>query len=175
MKRFLITGLPRIRSAWLAALFSGPGVECYHDAIHHGGVDKMLEAITRSKAPYVGLIDPSAASVYPRDALAVFEKWPIVMVFRNEEDCRTGLANWVGSTLTNWGALVNNHEWFLGQVESRVYAVEYDSLDSHGVVAEIYRCCTGLVLDKHRFDLFNTLKIEQHYGKAARAASLLRH
>jgi hypothetical protein len=173
MKRFLITGLPRIRSAWLAALFSGDKVQCFHDAIHHGGVDRMLETIEQSTAPVVGLIDPGAASVYPRDALAVFGSSTIIMVFRNEEESRAGLARWFGKDLTHWDDLVKNHGWFMTQATKQFYAIDYVSLDDYAAVAEVYRICTGMTLDKHRFDLFNTLKIEQHYGKAAQAAAAL--
>lgn len=175
MKRFLVTGLPRMRSAWLAALFSSDQVQCFHDAIHHGGVDRMLADISASKAQIVGLLDPSAASVYPRDALAIFGNDPIVVVFRDERECRTGLEKWMGQYLTHWDELVKHCQWFLKAVDRKFYAIEYATLDDYEAVAEMYRICTGLTLDRHRFDLFNTLKIEQHYGKAAQAAASLRH
>lgn len=164
-----------MRSAWLAALFSSDQVQCFHDAIHHGGVDRMLETITQSSAKIVGLIDPAAASVYPRDALAIFGNDPIVVVFREEQACRDGLTKWFGKELTHWDDLLKHLEWFLQKTDRKFYAIDYDSLDDYVAVAEVYRICTGLELDKHRFDLFNTLKIEQHYGKAAQAAAALRH
>lgn len=173
--RFLITGLPRIRSAWMAALFSSDRVRCFHDAVHHGGVEKMLEQIQSCSAPIVGLIDPSAASVYPRSVLAMFDRCPIILINRHEEDCRTGLEKWTGWKLGHWDDVVAAHKWFLEQLGPRLVWVDYDDLDDFDTVAEIYRVCTGLQLDKDRFDLFNTLKIEQHFGKAEVALLALTH
>ncbi len=173
--RFLITGLPRMRSAWLAALFSSDAVRCFHDAVHHGGINKMLELIKNCKSPHVGLCDPAAACVYPRLALESFQNDRIIVVRRHEEDCQLGLERWAHAPMSCWDELVENHRWFRDQAGDRFLWVEYEDLDNFGTVSEVFRLCTGLALDKERFDLFNTLQIEQHYAKAASAAALLKH
>lgn len=175
MRRFLITGLPRMRSAWLAALFSSDQVRCFHDAVHHGGVERMLAELQSTNAPVLGLIDPAAATVYPRDALAIFSDDPVVVVFRDEEESRIGLERWFGQRLVGWDGLLKNREWFLHELSGKFYAIDYAHLDDYDAVAEMYHICTGLPLDRHRFDLFNTLKIEQHHAKAERASHLLAH
>lgn len=175
MRRFLITGLPRIRSAWLAALFSDREVSCFHDGIHHGGVDGLLAKVDASEAAFTGLIDPAAACVYPRQALAMFGQSPIVVVMRDPADCRNGFERWFGRELANWDEMVKNLEWFMQEHARKFYAIDYASLDDHAAVSEMFKICTGLTLDRHRFDLFNTLKIEQHHGKAAQAFAQMCH
>lgn len=174
-RRFLVTGLPRVRTAWMAALFSGDKVKCFHDAVHHGGVQRLLEHVDSCRSPIVGLLDPGAACVYPREAIKMFAGWPIVVVERNSDDSRTGLQNWFGFPLDNWENLESNFKWFLENIPTQYYSVPFDALDEFNTVNHLYGHCTGLSLDSHRFNLFNTLKIEQHRGKAANAAAKLRN
>jgi hypothetical protein len=175
--RFLITGLPRTRSAWLAALFSGDGVECWHDAVHHESVDGLLYKITTSASPIVGLVDPCAACIYPRAALQIFTGFPIVIVRRSESASLDGLTKWSGASPSDWAGLLRNHAWFVDHALTLpgVQWVKFTDLDDYGVVSELYsQCVRGKMLDRHRFDLFNTLRIEQHHDKAAIAGSRFR-
>lgn len=169
MKRFLITGLPRMRSAWLAALFSSDRVRCFHDAAQFGlSVPAMLTAVAESDAEVTGLIDPGAAVIYPRLAWELFCESPIFIVRRNQDDARGSFEKFLGMSLPNWDVGLTNYEWLINGPPNGLNKfnwVDYESLDDFEVVSWMHQTCTGRLLDRHRFDLFNTLKIEQHYSK----------
>lgn len=173
--KFLITGLPRIRSAWLAALFSTDNVRCFHDPVHHGGPDRMMDAFLACQLAHVGICDPAAACAYPELALRVFHNHPIILIRRDEDDCRAGLENWIGAKLTHWDEILKNYRWFLNHPTRHFMWIRYEDLDNFEVVSQLFLLCTGQKLDIDRFALFNTLKIEQHYEKAAIAARSLKH
>lgn len=173
-QRFLITGFPRMRSAWLAALFSSDLVHCFHDAAHHGSVTGMLNEVVKSTSQIVGLCDPSAACVYPQLAIKLFAESPIVIVRREADDAKQALETWAGMEMKNWHELGANYDWFARSAAHACW-IDYADLDDYFVVSELYRHCTGLLLDKHRFDLFNTLKIEQHREKAILASGIPKH
>lgn len=144
--RYLITGLPRMRSAWLAALF-----ECAHDAAVSG-------------IPDGGLCDPCAACLYPRKALEYFTGSPIVIVRRDEAESRESFERWVGAGVTQWVAMTENLKWFAQH--SKHIEVPYADLNDYGKVAAMYHYCTGNDLQKKRFEFFDVLRIEQHKQKA---------
>lgn len=173
--KFLITGYPRMRSAWLAALFSSDRVLCFHDGAHHGGVAQLLHSVGIAKDhEAVGLFDPCAACVYPRKALELFNGHQIVVVRRDESDSRRALEAWCGHSLPNWGELRANYQHFTDVAPRSLEWIDFEALDDFTAVSNLYRICTGgLSLDRRRFDLFNTLRIDQHRDKAIRAAAAI--
>jgi hypothetical protein len=171
-KRFLITGVPRMRSAWLAALFSGDGVECWHDSTPHGGAGELLGRASGSEAEFVGICDPCAACVYPREALEFFRGSPIIVIRRKEAESRAGLIRWAGREPSDWDALMRNHAWFIDHIwanrEPKPAWVQYEDLDDYDVVSSMYAVCTdGKRLSANKFELFDSLRIEQHLAKVA--------
>lgn len=166
MRRFLITGLPRIRSAWLAALFSGERVTTFHDHVWNRGVQSTLDAVFATPG-IAGLCDPGAACVYPDLAAQAFAMHPVVIIQRDADECKRSFSAWLGGMeLHNWPRAVANYERFIRLVGGRGLIVNYYALENYTAVAEIYRHCTGLDLSRSRFQLFDGLKVEQHIGKA---------
>jgi len=170
---FLITGLPRIRSAWLAAILSGDLVQCVHDAAvslesiegfvrYHEMMQPRAAGIAQV---LVGLSDPAAACMYPEKAIELFCESPVVIIDRDPESSREAYQKWIGAPLTNWPIIERAHALFCSRIPNAVH-INYDALDDYAIVNRICQHCTGQKLNRFRFDAFNLLKIEQHIAKA---------
>lgn len=155
---FLITGRPRIRSAWLAAVLSGEDMNLYHEAPlpKHPIIEK--EAF--------GLVDPSAATLWPRKALKLFEGKQIIVIDRPEADSRASLEKLAGQKAAHWQDLEDRYQMFLREAD--VTLVPYASIADYEVVSNLVSMCTGAFLTRERFDLFDGLHIEQDFIKAQR-------
>jgi hypothetical protein len=155
---YLITGYPRSRSAWLAALFADDNRPCYHEA------PSQAHAIPATAS--FGLSDPGAACVYPRRALEVFAQRPILFVRRDPAEAREALERWSGMELTNWDAIAARAEWFVAQNPPKLMVVQYADLCSYAIINRIGLHLTGKIVKRARFELFDSLQIEQDIAKA---------
>lgn len=151
--RYLLTGHPRVRSAWLAALCSAHGSKCIHDA-HTYGID--LSTDIGFSDPGLGCRMPEDAFSHCRGALVVIERpgtWRAAFEAAFEcpltdefvEQCERNLATMKG-------------------LATRVYHV--DQLADDNVVAEIVETLTGLEPDYGLIEIWQHLQIEQHRAKA---------
>lgn len=156
---YLITGLPRIRSAWLAAVLCRDDFPVVHEA------PPKQHPIKLSK-PF-GLIDPGAACLYPNLALKAFAQSTIVIIARPAVACRRSLERLLGGPAGNWTALENRYSFFLESVPN-AHQYPFNALDDYRVVNEISHICTGYQLSRDRFNLFQTLRVEQDFVKAAK-------
>lgn len=155
---YLITGLPRTRSAWLAALFSSDALPCFHEA------PASPDTIDTSK-PF-GLCDPSAACLYPHHALKIFSGKTIVVVLRGAASARESLEVLLGQKASAWDAIEERYNHFLANAPN-VRTVPFGGLSDFGTVRQLYREVRGRNLSRVRFDLFDGLLIEQDLAKAA--------
>lgn len=155
--QYLLTGLPRIRSAWFAALLSTDSVPCYHSP-------EDPETLTGE----FGISDPGAACLYPDWASWASDSAPIVIVTRDPADSRKSLERWSGLALpqVGWEAIIESYDAFLDDSSPMTLYVPYGCLDDYAAVAMIHKHLTGRTLSRTRFDIFNGLKIEQHLDKA---------
>lgn len=78
---FLICGLPRSRTAWLANFLNYGDVECSHELVHELSVSGMHRFITRSSQKYAGNSDTMQSLLMP-DILRLMNP-PIVVVQRD--------------------------------------------------------------------------------------------
>lgn len=170
---FLITGLPRIRSAWLAAILSSDTVQCVHDAaVSVESIEgfvryhKLMQPVT-SETPQiiVGLADPCAACMYPEKAIELFCESPVVIIDRDPIASRQSYEKWLGKPTTSWEIMERAHALFCERIPNAVH-INYEALDDYAIVNRICQHCTGQRLNRFRFDAFNLLKIEQHTAKA---------
>ena len=161
--RFLVTGLPRIRSAWLTALFCAHGVRCCHDGLVSFGSLASLESVLKRGA-IAGLCDPAAACVFPDEAARWFDGSPIVIVDRDPLECRTSVQAWIGQPV-DWSVIQTKHDRFVALIGPRAYRVAYRNLDCEETVRGLFTFC-GVTLDYHLFETFKLLRIEQHLVKA---------
>jgi hypothetical protein len=159
---YLITGLPRIRSAWLSALLSTEMLPCYHEA----PTERMPPI--KTGAPF-GLLDPGAACLYPNWALEHFSEERIILIERPISDSRRALEKFAGMPATNWKAIEDRYLWFRGKLPKRATRVRFKELADYEVVAALYAMCTRGELSRQRFELFDGLRIEQDVVKRAKA------
>lgn len=152
---FLVTGLPRTRSAWFAALLGAAHAPNPQDY-----------------ARLKNVCDPSAACLYPDTALKVWQDAPIVIIERDPVIAGTALSEWAGHPVwgTGWDVILHNYRHFKESARTKSLRVaKFEDLDSYSVVNALVVHVTGEPLSRERFDLFNGIKIEQHLGKAKRA------
>lgn len=156
---YLITGLPRIRSAWLAAVLCRDDFPVVHEAPPKHYPLKMKQSF--------GLIDPGAACLYPNLALKAFNRSTIIVIDRSAVSSRRSLERLLGGPAGNWQAIEERYRYFCASVQTaKVYS--FKALDEYSVVNEISVVCTGFDLSRDRFDLFQTLRVEQDFVKAAK-------
>jgi hypothetical protein len=159
---YLITGLPRIRSAWLSALLSTEMLPCYHEA----PTENMAPIDTT--APF-GLLDPGAACLYPQWALSHFSDRLIILIERPINDSKKALEKFAGMPATNWKAIEDRYLMFREKTPKRTVRVKFRDLARYEVVAELYSMCTHGKLSRQRFELFDGLRVEQDIVKRAKA------
>lgn len=164
-RRFLVTGLPRIRSAWLAVLFSTLGVDTCHDFSTR--FNTLAELKTWIRSPGLkGWCDPSAACLLADFSMVEFAGYPVVFIERDAADSRASLARWMGATATpRFDAVAVSANNFKEGIPALI--VPYADLERYETVACIVRHCTGLRLPLETWRALDLLKIEQHVGKAS--------
>lgn len=155
---YLITGLPRCRSAWLAAVLSTPDLPCVHDRASVGWPIDYAH----------GLSDPTVACVNPH--VIVTSVWrdsvPVVIIERDGKDSYESFRAFASRggldvTPDRWDRLVQSFEWFKEQVTGPgTLTVPYDLLDCLDVVRGIGRH-VGVHLSPAHVDHFQHLHIEQ--------------
>lgn len=148
---FIITGLPRMRSAWFAALLSD-GIHVAHDCTF----SDLDEAD--------GWSDPSAACWFPQ--VVIHQDCPVVVIQREEIASYSSFLKWAGVPIpaASWDLMVRNYRHVLEQ-RSDALLVPYQSLDCFEMIEAVAKHC-GRTLSKRRWDLFKSLKIEQSFKEA---------
>ncbi len=152
--RYLISGHPRTRTAWLCALLNAHRSLCYHDVITYP-VDTSLD---------VGFCDPGFACLIPREALQLAEGKPRICLVR--EDWPEALEEWCGTGVPDelveqWN---ENCEIFERGVTGN--ALPFTQLEDDCVVKEVIELCTQQPASMTLIEIFQGLKIEQHLAKA---------
>lgn len=158
--KYLITGHPRTRTAWLSAVMTAHGSPCYHDALTYG-------------VPVgAGLSDPGAACLYVDDALRIARRIRSVCLRREPQESKESLERWAGITLPeeNWARACANVDRFSAEHGGPV--VLFEELEDNDVVGEIIRECTRQAASSELVSLFQRLRIEQNIEKARLATQM---
>lgn len=162
---FLVTGLPRSRTAWFAALFNAVGRETVHDwAATFGTWSQFRRWYIGDR----GWCDPCAACAHPGLTLDLVRGHPVAVIARDPKQSAASLDVAQPGDEQFFGVIQTNYERFAR--EARALVVDYDSLDNYMGVARVVVHCTGLMPSQELFRTFNLLKIEQHTAKAKAAA-----
>jgi hypothetical protein len=161
--RFLITGLPRIRSAWFSALLQSLSVDTCHD--YQTRFDSLSALQRWLREPGLkGWCDPSAACLLPEFSAVEFAGHPIVIIDRDEASSRRAFEQWYGEPLPQFDTVVANYEQFKRSVGSAL-VVPYAALAHYDTVARTVDFCTGISLPFKTWQAFDLLAIEQHMSK----------
>lgn len=169
--RFLVTGLPRTRSAWIAALLTAHGAPCLHEpAVAYGRRVSLKEIFDDG---YRGIVYPCAGLEYGAELPAAFMGHPVVVVDRDPHESRAELEKWSSMTFDDakWREAVAANETVIRGFDAR--RVRYADLDKFEIVDRMVRYLTGDSLDPRIFKLFDSLDVQQHKGKALQQLSAL--
>ena len=157
-KPFLITGLPRSRTAWLSVFMSGAGSICYHEPI--GGIREVsdIEAIYKSDYyKFVGIAD---------SGLGFFLDWILkniqprtLIVERDPAEVIESLAR-LGLPRTNFTELLSDRLQPFKE-HPLVMWVPYEALNMKRVMQKIYwHLMPGQPFDEERYELLAKMHIE---------------
>ncbi len=174
--KFLITGLPRSRTAWLAAILSTEKILCWHEPINKfgsvGAVKAMLDNLEGYQA--IGISDSSVgleADFY----MAYFYEYPIVIINRKESEVITSLSKFLGIDKKQSIKIVDTISEGLERMRKvrAVMEIDYNDLNDSTIVEGIWNYCTNeMPFDFFRCELFQNLLINQHAAKVITAMDI---
>jgi len=132
---FIITGLPRSRTAWLAAVATTqPGAICHHEpSAAWGHWTPVFDLWEQSKYLYTGVSD-SVMGFHLGEVFEAYPDVPVLIVERDIDEVQVSLSNLGGLAATNYCALLQSAlEPF--RCHQNVARVDYDALGDSDVVA----------------------------------------
>lgn len=162
--RFLVTGLPRMRSAWFATLFNALGVDTVHDYDAMFGSLEVMEGWLHQPG-LKGWCDSSAACLHPEFSAREFAGMPVVIVDRDPSESCAAFTRWAQLPI-NMQTSKANLDLFRRLIGPDVLTVQYADLNAYATVAAVVFHCTRLYLSRATWQTFDLLKIEQHMPKA---------
>lgn len=168
--RFCITGLPRSRTAWLAALMCAHGIETLHE---YPPFFDDLEGLRTwlyegTEAEPHGYVDGFSIIHHAALLKLHFADCPIVVIQRNPQDVRRSWEAWDGPISDEMfaGVMAKALRFCSDAVNAKnVLMFPYDKLEEYDAVNALVRFCTGRMLKARTWQLFHRLKIELHKAK----------
>ena len=157
--QYLVSGHPRVRSAWLCALLNAHGSRCVHDLETNGYPLSII----------CGVSDPGIAMLRPYDACR-YNKGASICLTRR--DWRQAFERWAGVSLSDKAAQAIDENVQRYKALPNVYHLDYKMLENSTKVAEVIELCTRKPADPNLIKIFQQLKIEQHIEKAQFAYSV---
>lgn len=168
--RFCITGLPRSRTAWLAALMCAHGIETLHEYPPFFGSLEELRAWLYAGTPESprGYVDGFCIIHHAPLLKQHFGNSPIVIIQRDPMEVRRSWDAWEGPTSDEvFGEVMGKviGFWRESAGAENVVSVPYEDLDRYEAVNYLVEHCTGRALKPLTWQLFHRLKIELHKAK----------
>lgn len=171
-RKFIISGLPRSRSAWLAAFLTDGPVFCHHELIRH--CDSPHEYSVRlqdTRQPVKGDSDTLLPMFYPalRDKLqdvrfAFIRRDPAeVIASAVKAGAALGLTGIPGEKVIPATLLEGLRMMREDHPDSPEWA--FEELEDVGAVRDLHQYCTGRPWDLPRFQLFHPLRVDTIYQK----------
>lgn len=161
--KFVITGYPRCRSAWLSAILTAHGSPCLHEPeVLRPGWRDLSEF-----AGFDGISDPSCTVLYPEQLTKHCYGRPCVYIKRDREEAISSLRAWSGLPVDNLDRYTTGLKWFVTHFKPMI--VPYAMLDDPHWVEAIIQHVTAKPMNPAIFALFDKLDIQQSLPKARRA------
>lgn len=168
--RFCITGLPRSRTAWLAALMCAHGIETLHEyPPFFADLDELGEWLYAGtdENPH-GYVDGFSIIHHAALLKRHFADCPIVVIQRNPVDVRRSWEGWDGPITDEvFETVLATVDEFCREAAPNVLLVPYEALDDYRGVNRLVLHCTARALKPRTWQLFHRLKIELHKAKCA--------
>jgi hypothetical protein len=162
---FLIIGLPRSRTAWLAALLTDGDVFCHHELIRScDNLDEYAGRLMATNAMIVGDSDPALIQCY-RHIRPQLPTHKVVFINRPQHECRDALEKVLidakidpAPHMAVWPDL----EKMYAEIKMHnpdAMAFDYADLDKEESIKSLVEYCTGLPFNRERWKMFDELKI----------------
>ena len=168
MPPFLITGTPRSRTAWFAALCNTvPDTVCYHEPVAYHATWREAARLWGSKwRTRVGIAD-SGFALHLADLVPMYHP-RVLVIDRPHGDVDESLAR-IGVAPSNYCELLEAAiaPWAESPL---VKQVEFDALASSDVVREcLWHLLPGAAIDRDKIDVFQRLNVQTDLPKMWRA------
>jgi hypothetical protein len=150
---FFITGLPRSRTAWFAAIFTATDdCFCYHDGLNgHRTVENYRKMLNSRPETFVG---DSDSGLLLLDMEKLFPDAKRVVIKRDPDECAESLAEFLGP---EYAETIDAAIPYLEAINGAL-VVDFDDIDDR--IDEIYNYCTGKTLDKDVKAMFSNFWIQ---------------
>lgn len=170
---FLILGLPRSRTAWLANLMNRGDCLCYHELSNRGlSAPQMAHAMSIG-AKFVGNSDPGAASV-AEELLSLLPSVKVVIIKRPIEGVITSLTELfnVSSEELPFDEFIDNTQEVFERLEPNALVVNYEDLSDSKTIKKIWRYCLGEVsFPEEQYEVLRNLNVQMEPQLIRSAAS----
>lgn len=169
MEPFLIIGMPRSRTAWLANFFTWEDAICLHGGLrNHKSVADLFEALKKPGAAR-GDADPTL-TLFPTEVIEESPSFRIAYVVRDLKDVWNSSTKAYRGTATNPETFVTASE--LGFRMLRKYApsmeIPYESLDDEAAMYKLWKHILPTTpFPVERFHMLKTINIQEDFAKAA--------
>lgn len=180
---FFISGMPRTRTAWCSAFFSGKFSFCFHDATAttRFGIEKLVTrfASVAEKYEFVGDSDSGLLAIADK----VSRRWPQapwVLIHREAEHVTQSYQRHFQGTSYPCPELVADTREAIAVVErlysdaksvlgQRALEVKFEDLENEDAVKSVWDwCLPGIEFPKERYEVFQKLVVNIHPAKAAK-------
>lgn len=165
--RFMIIGLPRSMTAWLAAFFTDGDCICYHEpGVRFSSIADLSELFSRSEYAHTGVSD-TALGFFSEDIIEPMQL-KTVIIERDVFD--------VENSLHDLGFKPNNLCYLLSErlaniVDSQfVLRISFESLQEKDTIENIAKHI-GVPFNGDRFDILSGMNIEADVQKINAAIS----
>ena len=170
--KFIVTGLPRSRSAWIAAFLTDGPVFCHHELIRDcADASEFPRRFDATPGEIHGDSDTILPGFYPalREALRNVR---FAFVWRDREDVISSALN-AGAELGIYN--IPRNKVIPATLEQGLSMIrydypdaptwQYDQLEDEGAVRDLHAYCTQQPWNPDRFRLFHALRITSIYSK----------
>lgn len=144
MSQFIITGLPRSRTAWFAAYFTNCKMRCHHEPLD------VEETLFRGES-----VSDSSLGLHPELTIG----YNVLVIERDPNEVLTSLANICGSQLAQ--TVVDSCLPGLEKITGK--RIKYGEINDR--IEEIHEYL-GVPFDKERFDILRGLIVTQDFNHA---------
>lgn len=169
--RFLITSLPRSRTAWMAAFLTAHGAPCLHEP--EITIPNLSDLRRVFDLGWNGISDPSAYAKWPQQIDKEFAGKPTLVIRRNSEEAKAAFEEFIGVPAAQWSILEESLEKFVANFKPM--EIRFDAMDDPDVMDLVVKHLTGSPMNRRTFSLFRDLKIQQHIEKARAAHERIHH
>lgn len=149
MLDFAILGLPRSRTAWLAAFLTTDSSHCWHE--YSANVDKPSDFLNAMVPGKISGIADTGAALLGDDINNLVRR--VVVIHRDVRESEASLARAFGVAVD------------MGWIPQRLLAIDglhiaYNDLDNLESIASLWEYCLQSPFQRERFELFRGLNIQ---------------